>query len=406
MTDPAPRANQLQTLDEVGLFHVPVLSIRGKEFTSTGGKTYVDFCQTNYLSFEFDPLLNQRGCAWTQEWGSMPGWSRMEGNCALYGRFEARLSQLLGARRVLLLPTITITNFSVLPGLAQKGLIVADKKLHTVVWEACRLARDHGATLRSFRHQDLDDLERILREHAGLSPKIVAVDGVYSISTELAPIRALEALCERYGAFLYVDDAHGFGILGREPTAENPYGVGGSGCVAHAGGGHERTFYVSGFSKAFCASTAFVTIPAAFTGNLHAFAMSYLFSNPPTPHTLGMCDAALDLNEARGEAARAHIRALTRSLVQRLRAEGLCVHNVQDQPVVFVEVGPLPALIRVGQALDRGGVLSGYRAFPVVPEDQCGLRFALSAGHEPAHVDRVLEILCAPETKALMRRAE
>lgn len=385
--------NQLAVLDEVGLFHVPVKALRGKEVVSTSGRTYVDFCQTSYLGFEFDPLLNERGCAWTREWGAVPGWSRMEADAGLYGAFEARLGRLLGARRVLTLPTITITNFSVIPGIVGKGLVLTDRLVHTVVYEACRLARDHGATLRSFRHQDLGDLERLLREHAALHPKLIAVDGVYSVSTELAPIAELQALCERHGAFLYVDDAHGFGILGQRPAADNPYGLTGSGCVAHAGGDYRRTFYVSGFAKAFCAATAFTTIPDEFAENVHAFAMSYLFSNPSTPHTLGMCDAALDLNEARGEAARASIRGLARRLVDGLRAAGLRVFNHLEQPVVFLEVGPLEDLIAVGRALDAGGILPGYRAYPVVPADRCGLRFAVTAGHTPAHVDRVLEVL-------------
>lgn len=386
-------ANQLAVLDEVGLFHIPVAAVRGKEVLSTSGRTYVDFCQTSYLGFEFDPLLNDRGCAWTKEWGAVPGWSRMEANAALYGEFEAKLGRMLGARRVLTLPTITITNFSLIPGIAQKGLIVADRQVHTVVYEACRLARDHGATLRSFRHQDLEDLERQLTAHADLHPKLIAFDGVYSISTELAPMAEIQALCERHDAFAYVDDAHGFGVLGRGPTAENPYGVGGAGCVAHCGGDYRRTFYVSGFAKAFCAATAFATIPEAYAENVHAFAMSYLFSNPSTPHTLGMCDAALELNETRGEAARATIRRLVRRLVEGLRAEGLRVLNTLEQPVVFLEVGPLEDLIAVGRALDAGGVIPGYRAYPVVPADRCGLRFALTAGHAEGHVDRVLEIL-------------
>lgn len=386
-------ANQLAVLDEVGLFHIPVAALRGKEVVSTNGRTYVDFCQTSYLGLEFDPLLNERGTAWTREWGAVPGWSRMEANAALYGAFEARLGRFLGARRVLTLPTITITNFSLIPGIAQKGLIVTDKLVHTVVYEACRLARDHGATLRSFRHQDLGDLERVLREHEGLSPKLIAVDGVYSISTELAPMAEIQALCDRYDAFAYVDDAHGFGILGRGPTADNPYGTTGNGCVAHCGGDYRRTFYVSGFAKAFCAATAFTTIPDEYRENVHAFAMSYLFSNPSTPHTLGMCDAALELNELRGEEARATIRGLARRLVTGLRGAGLRVFNNLEQPVVFLEVGPLDDLIAVGRALDAGGVIPGYRAYPVVPADRCGLRFAITAGHTPAHIDRVLEIL-------------
>lgn len=398
--------NQLAVLDEVGLFHVPVAAIRGKEVVSTDGRIYIDFCQTSYLSFEFDPLLNERGCAWTRTWGAVPGWSRMEANAALYDAFEARLGRLLHARRVLTLPTITITNFSLIPGIAQKGLIVADKQVHTVVWEACRLARDHGATLRSFRHQDLADLERVLVDHADLHPKLIAVDGVYSISTELAPMAELQALCERHGAFLYVDDAHGFGILGQDPATENPYGLTGNGCVAHGGGDYRRTFYVSGFAKAFCAATAFVTIPDEYHENVQAFAMSYLFSNPSTPHTLGMCDAALDLNESRGEVARAELRGLVRYFVEGLRAEGLRVANTLLQPVVFLEVGPLDDLIAVGQALAAGGVIPGYRAYPVVPAERCGLRFAITAGHTRAHLDRVLEILRAPACMARMLRAD
>lgn len=397
-------ANQLATLDEVGLFHIPVAAIRGKEVVSTNGRVYLDFCQTNYLSFEFDPLLNERGSEWARAWGAMPGWSRMEANAGLYGEFEAKLGRLLGARRVLTLPTITMTGFSVIPGIVQKGLVVTDKLVHAVVYEACRLARDHGATLRSFRHQDLDDLERVLRAHADLHPKLVAVDGVYSISTELAPMAELQALCEKYGAFAYVDDAHGFGILGQGPTADNPYGVSGNGCVARCGGDYRRTFYVSGFSKALCASTAFTTIPDEYRENVHAFAMAYLFSNPATPHTLGMCDAALELNARRGEAARATIRALVRRLVDGLRGAGMRVSNTLDQPVVFLEVGPLEDLIAVGRQLDAGGVIPGYRAYPVVPPDGCGLRFAVTAGHTRAHIDRVLEILCS--CKDRIARAE
>jgi len=386
-------ANQLAVLDEVGLFHIPVVALDGKDVVSTGGKRYVDFCQTSYLGLEFDPLLNDRGCEWTRTWGAVPGWSRMEANAALYGQFEAKLGALLGARRVLTLPTITITNFSLIPGIAKKGLILTDKQVHTVVYEACRLARDHGATLRSFRHQDLADLERLLIEHRDLHPKLIAVDGVYSISTELAPMREIQALCEQHDAFAYVDDAHGFGILGEHPTADNPYGTTGNGCVAHGAGDYRRTFYVAGFAKAFCAATAFASIPDEYRENVHAFAMSYLFSNPSTPHTLGMCDAALELNAIRGEQARASIRALVRRLVTGLRAEGLRVLNTREHPVVFLEVGPLDDLIAVGRALDAGGVIPGYRAYPVVPADRCGLRFAVTATHMPAHIDRVLEIL-------------
>jgi 8-amino-7-oxononanoate synthase len=383
------KKNQLDLLDESRLFNLPASSWSGREFVSNG-KTHVDFANTNYLGFDFDPYVHEKGTRLFQEWGSIAGWSRMEVDPRPYPELEERIARFLGAPEVHLSHTITITNFSTIPVIAQKGVIFADQLVHTVVWEAGRLARDHGAELHKFRHQDLNHLEDLLKANRNKGPKIIAVDGVYSISTEVAPIAAMQDLCERYDAWLYIDDAHGFGLLGRDPSEENPYGTGGNGVVNHAARDFRRTFYVSSFGKAFCTYTAFVTIPEEYEHNLKAYSMQYLFSAPPLPYVIGTVDAMLDLNEQRGDAARATLRARTRQLVQGLRALGYKVSNHLDQPVVFVEIGTLERLMEASRFLWDAGVVAGLRAFPVVPEDKCGLRFALSALHTEAHVAHAL----------------
>ncbi|MEQ1878997.1 MAG: pyridoxal phosphate-dependent aminotransferase family protein, partial [Bdellovibrionia bacterium] len=326
-------------------------------------------------------------------WGNVAGWSRMEADPDIYGALENRLGSMFGGSKIHLSMTITMLGFSIVPAIVQKGMIFADKKLHTVVWEACRLARDHGAQISRFEHQNMADLERLLIEHRDVSPKMIAVDGVYSISTELAPIKELQALCAKYDAWLYVDDAHGFGILGQGPTSSNPYGTGGSGVVNYFGGDYDRTFYVSGFAKAFCSSSAFTTIPRLFKDNLRSQSLSYLFSNPVSPYTIGTVQAVLDLNEKIGEQARETIRANAGYFMAGLNSLGLKALNNLEQPVVFLEAGTFPQLVAVAEKFWSSGIVAGLRAYPVVPPDQCGLRFALSPLHTRAHLDHVLNVL-------------
>lgn len=384
--------NQLKTLDDIGLFNLPITSWEGREFISKG-KRYIDYANTNYLGFDFDPHLHNLGSEYAKKWSSIAGWSRMEVDPEIYTNLEERLAKFLNCQSVHLSHTITITGFSIIPSIVQKGIVFADAKVHTVVYEACRLAKDHGAQLVRFKHQDMGDLERLLEQHKNVSPKMIAVDGVYSISTELAPIKELQALCEKYDAWLYVDDAHGFGILGEKPNTLNPYGIKGNGVVNHFNGNFDRTFYVSSFGKAFCTYTAFATIPALYRESVRASSMQYLFSAPPNPYIIGTADAVLDLNEQRGEAERKKIREITSYLLSGLSNMNLRFTNELMQPVVYLEIGTLPQLIRVAEHLWAGGIIAGLRAYPVVPEDQCGLRFALSSLHTKEHIDRVLNLL-------------
>ncbi len=384
--------NQLKILDDLGLFNLPVTSWQGREFISNG-KKYVDYANTNYLGFDFDPHLTNKGVEYAQRWSSISGWSRMEVDPDIYFNLENRIAKFLNCQSVHLSHTITITGFSIIPNIVKKGIVFADAKVHNVVYEACRLAKDHGAQLVRFKHQDVNDLERLLQEYKDLTPKMIAVDGVYSISTELAPIRELQALCEKYDAWLYVDDAHGFGILGENPNDLNLYGTQGNGVVNYFNGNFDRTFYVSSFGKAFCTYTAFATVPSLYRESVRASSMQYLFSAPPNPYIIGTVDAVLDLNEQRGETERKKIREITAYFLKGLARMNLRFTNELLQPVVYLEIGTLPQLVKVAEFLWAGGVIAGMRAYPVVPENQCGLRFALSSLHTQEHIDRVLNLL-------------
>jgi 8-amino-7-oxononanoate synthase len=384
--------NQLSLLAKEGLTGVRVTDYKDRELVS-GGKKLLDFSSTNYLSFDFQPHVIERGMEYARRWGSLMPWSRLEADYTIYEETESKIAAMLKAPKVLLSHTITLANFSLMPLIAKKGIILADKKVHAVVWEACRLARDHGAKLVQFEHQNLRHLESLMEENKHHSPMVIAVDGIYSVSTEKAPIRELQALAHKYGAWLYLDDAHGFGIVGENPTASNPYGVGGGGLILRETADYSRTFYVSSFGKAFCVYTAFVTIPKEFEDDIPTAFLSNLYSAPVSPFTLGCVEGAMELNREIGEKERGNLRARVKQLIDGMGRLGLKFTNELLHPVVFLEVGEVEPMMEVTRYLLEKGVLAGIRAYPVVPKDQCGLRFAVNSNHTEEQIQRTIEIL-------------
>ncbi len=393
------KENQLKLIEDLGLFNIHLQNTSGRHIETNKGQL-IDFVSTNYLGFEFEPLLHKRGSEFSEKFGTCAGWSRMELNPKPYSDAENRIAKFLGAEKIHLSHTITITAASLIPGVVKKGTLFTDEKLHTVIWEACRLARDHGANIKKFKHQNMNDLETLLKDPSLPHPKMVCVDGVYSISSEIAPIRDLQLLCEKYGAWLLVDDAHGFGVLGRDPDLQNPLGKDGSGVVSFCGGNYDRTFYMTSFGKAFCTHGAFSVIPNQYLENVKAFSTQYLFSNPISPHALGTIDAVLDLNESLGTLRRKKIFGLTQQMTAGLKSSGTSFLNVLSQPIVFTTIGSFDAFKQAALGFVESGILPGFRAFPVVPPNECGFRFAITALHTEDDIEKVVSIF-----KSFSRRA-
>src|SRR5262249_52846695 len=146
---------------------------------------------------------------------------------------EERLADLLGAPDALVLPTITQIHLSVIPVLAQQGTVLVESRAHRTIWDGCVFARAQGATLSRFR--SLDELASLLRgaSAAGV-PVLVCMDGVNSMTGTIPDVREYLDLCRRYGAVLYIDDAHGFGVIGtRRDDETSPYGTSGNSIIRY-----------------------------------------------------------------------------------------------------------------------------------------------------------------------------
>src|SRR6187431_159679 len=152
-----------------------------------GDKWLADFASCNYLGLDLEREIIDAVPAYLEKWGTHPSWSRMLGSPVLYEEIEERLVALLGCEDALVLPTITLIHMSVIPILAGDGTIYVDRRAHKTIYEGCELAATHGATVKRFRHDDLEELESLLQE-GGKAPRLICVDGVNSMTGNAADI--------------------------------------------------------------------------------------------------------------------------------------------------------------------------------------------------------------------------
>src|SRR6478672_8663659 len=171
-----------------------------------GDQWLSDFASCNYLGFDLEREIIDAVPPALDRWGTHPSWSRLLGSPVLYEQIEERLTELLGTDDTLVLPTITLIHMSVIPVLAGDGTIYVDRRAHKTIYEGCQFAAAHGATVKRFRHDDVEDLERLLQEN-GKGPRLICVDGVNSMTGNAADIEAMARLARAHDALLYVDDA-------------------------------------------------------------------------------------------------------------------------------------------------------------------------------------------------------
>src|SRR5919199_6563114 len=227
-----------------------------------GDRWLADFASCNYLGFDLDPEIIAAVPPLLARWGTHPSWSRLLGSPVLYEQIEERLTELLGAEDTLVLPTITLIHMSVIPILAGGGTIFVDSRAHKTIYEGCQPGAARGATLKRFRHDDLEDLERLL-DQGGPAPRLICVDGVNSMTGNAADIATMAQLARERDALLYVDDAHGFGVIGeRSATESSPYGTRGNSVVRHLGEDYDHVVLVAGLSKAYSSLAAFLACPS------------------------------------------------------------------------------------------------------------------------------------------------
>jgi 8-amino-7-oxononanoate synthase len=358
-----------------------------------GDRWLADFASCNYLGFDLDREIIDAIPAYLDRWGTHPSWSRLLGSPVLYEQIEERLAALVGAPDVLVLPTITLIHLSVIPLLAAGGTVFVDRRAHKTLYEGAELAQLRGATLQRFRHDDLDELESLLRRDRATA-RLICIDGVNSMTGNAVDLRAFAALAREYDAILYVDDAHGFGVVGeRSPHETSPYGMRGNSIVRHFGESYDNVVLVAGLSKAYSSLAAFIACPLEVKRLLKTAAPPYLYSGPSPVASLATTLAGLDVNERRGDALRADLWAKTSRVLACLQRLGVRTPNRQGLPIVEVPLADGDQIGAVGEFLFRNGIYVTLAAYPLVPRTEVGFRVQLTAANNDAEVDRLIDVL-------------
>jgi 8-amino-7-oxononanoate synthase len=358
------------------------------------GDTWLaDFASCNYLGFDLDREIIDAVPGFLERWGTHPSWSRLLGSPVLYEQIEERLVELLDAEDVLVLPTITLIHMSVIPVLAGSGTIFLEKRAHKTIFDGCQLAEVRGATVKRFAFEDVDDLERLLQE-ANPSPRLICIDGVNSMTGNTADLEGFARVAREYEALLYVDDAHGFGVIGeRSPDETSPYGSRGNGIVRHFGESYDHVLLVGGLSKSYSSLAAFLACPPELKNLLKTAAAPYLYSGPSPIASLATTLVGLEVNEERGDAIRADLWKKTATVLDCLDRLGAHTPNRSGFPIIEVPLARHEDVDAVGRFLFENGVYVTLAAYPLVPRSEVGFRIQVTAANTSAEIEQLVDVL-------------
>jgi 8-amino-7-oxononanoate synthase len=358
-----------------------------------GDHWLADFASCNYLGFDLDREIIDAVPAYLDAWGTHPSWSRLLGSPVLYEQIEERLTSLLGSPDSLVLPTITHIHMSVIPLLAASGTIFLDARAHKTIYDGCQVARSRGAAVKRFRFEDPDHLDELLRAERDPT-RLICMDGVNSMTGNAPDLQAFAAVARKHGALLYVDDAHGFGVIGeRSPHEPCSYGVRGNSVVRHTGETYDDIVLVGGFSKSYSSLLAFIACPTDVKNLLKVAAPPYLYSGPSPVASLATVLAGFDVNERRGDELRRILAERTRRVTDCLHRLGVYTPNRSGFPIVEIPLHDHRRIDAVGRILFERGVYVTLAAYPLVPKDEVGFRVQLTAANTDAEIDMLIAAL-------------
>ncbi len=352
-----------------------------------------DYASCNYLGFDLNEQIIAAVPEYLARWGTHPSWSRLLGSPVLYEQIEERLTELLGAEDSLVLATITHIHMSVIPVLVGAGTVFLDGRAHKTIYDGAATARAHGATVTRFRHNDLDELAELLRGDWA-RPGIICLDGINSMTGNPPDLVAFARLAREHDALLYLDDAHGFGVIGERSSEEScAYGARGNSIVRHLGETYDNVILVGGFSKAYSSLLAFIACPTAIKQVLKTAAPPYLYSGTSPVASLATVLEGLKVNEQRGDELRSQLHRLTGRVLGKVRELGIATPNESGFPIVEIQLADPDAVDEVGDLLFDRGIYATIAAYPLVPRDEVGFRLQLTAANTDAQIDHLCLVL-------------
>ena len=344
------------------------------------GRDVMMFGSNSYLGLSDDPRLKEAAIEAIRKYGTSCSGSRfLNGTLDIHLALEEKRAKLVGKEEAVTYSTGFQVNLGVVSCLGfRNGYIFLDALDHACIIDGSRLS--YSRVLK-FPHNDVESLEKRLALAPIDAPKLIVVDGVYSMEGDIAPIPEMVALCEKYNASLMIDDAHGLGVLGDH----------GRGTANHFGLTDKVDLIMGTFSKSFGSLGGFIAGDHEVLNFLKHNSRSLIFSASMPPANVAAVSRAIDIMLSEPERLE-HLWALTRHAHEEFKARGFDIGHTQS-PIIPLFVRDLnKCLTAVKMALEEGVFITPVIP-PAVPEDSVIIRFALMATHSFEQLDEAIEKL-------------
>ncbi len=384
MSDPVHRpfledvlSDELQQLANAGLRR-SLKSVRQRRAGTVllDGERIADFASNDYLGLAADPRLARAAAAVLESEGTGAGAARLiSGNHPIHESLERELASFKHCARALLFPSGYMANMGTIPALAgTDDVIYSDELNHASLVDGCRLSR---ATVRIFPHADINALEQMLSEDAGQYRRaLIVVEGVFSMDGDTFPLDALMPLAKRHGAWTYVDDAHGTGVLGAT----------GRGAIEQCGVLGQPDIVVGTLGKALGTTGAYVAGSDQLIEFLINRARSFVYTTGTPPAMSAATLEAMRISDTEPWRREA-VRERAARLRQRLLQGGHTVTGAHDGHIIPVIIGDPVRTMQIAADMRRRGFLIGGVRPPTVAAGTSRLRISVSAVHPRELID-------------------
>ena len=361
-------------------YYKPISSGQDPIVKMADGSSVMMFGSNSYLGLSDDPRLKEAAIKAIEKYGTSCSGSRfLNGTLDIHEELEEKLARFVGKDQAVTFSTGFQVNLGVISALGFRGgYILLDDTDHACIIDGSRLS---WSTVYKFKHNDMDALEKKLKACEPDAPKMIVVDGVYSMLGDLCPLPQICELAEKYNASVMVDDAHGLGVFGKN----------GSGTADYFGLTDKVDLIMGTFSKSFGSLGGFIAGSEPVINYLKHNARSLIFSASMTPAAVAAASKALDIMQSEPERIE-HLWDITRYAHAKFRENGFDI-NATQSPIIPLMVRDTRKAMQIVTLAYNEGVFITPVIAPAVPEKDVLIRFALMTTHTKEHIDIAVEKL-------------
>ena len=352
----------------------PVVQMDGHEVIMIGSN--------NYLGLTHDPRVVEVAIEATRKYGTSCSGSRfLNGTLDLHIELENRIAEFYNREASLIFSTGYMTNLGSIATLVDRNdCILMDKSDHASIYAGVLYV--NGACIKRYLHNDMKSLEKIISELPADKAKIIISDGVFSMEGDIVKLDELVKVAKKYNARVYLDEAHGLGVLGDH----------GRGSAEYFGLESDVDLIMSTFSKSLASLGGFITGPRAVIDYIKHTASPLIFSAAPTPAATATVLKTLEIIQNEPEHTQ-RLLAISQKMRQELTAIGFNIGTSKDTPIIPIYIGNDEKTFLFWRRLFDNGVFANAVISPAVPPDEALIRTSFMSTHTDEHLDKVLSII-------------